>query len=59
MSRKTQKETAKVRILVDCHLGKCNHVAEMSGEAAAIAVSEGLADDSPAAVAYAESLTEE
>lgn len=42
-----------VRVLLDCHLGRCNEVVELPAEMAAQAVDAGLADDHPDAVAYA------
>lgn len=46
----------KVRILVDCAAGKCNTVVEVDASEAHSLVANGEADDSAAAVAYAESL---
>ena len=46
----------KVRILIDCAAGRCNTVVEVDAEAARDLVANGEADDTPAAVAYVESL---
>lgn len=50
------KGSVKVRVLVDHRDYAVNEVAELTAEEAAAAVKEGWADDTPAAVAYAESL---
>lgn len=44
----------KVRVLVDCYLGKCNDVVEVDG--AELDGLDGIVDAAPEAVAYAESL---
>lgn len=58
MATKKQTEQkssdVKVRVLVDCHLGKCNDV--VSIEATELQSLAGVVDASPEAVAYAESL---
>lgn len=50
-------EPVKVRILVDCCLGKCNDVVEVDG--AQLAGLDGIVDADPEAVAYAQSLQKE
>lgn len=44
----------KVRVLVDCSLGKCNDVVELDADA--VASHGGEVDAHPSAVAYAEKL---
>ncbi len=44
----------KVRILVDCDLGKCNEVVEVDADQ--VSSLAGLVDSDPAAVEYAESV---
>lgn len=46
----------KVRVLVDCEVGKCNTVASM--EVKDLPALAGKVDSSPEAVEYAESLSE-
>ena len=46
----------KLRVLVDCALGKPNDVVALSESEAKAAAAEGIADPAPAAVAYAEKL---
>ena len=50
-------EPVKVRILVDCYLGKCNEVVEVDG--AELDGLNGIVDADPEAVAYAQSLQKE
>lgn len=50
-------EPVKVRILVDCYLGKCNDVVEVDG--AELEGLDGIVDANPDAVAYAETLQKE
>lgn len=45
----------KVRVLLDCELGKCNDVVEL--DAKQVADLAGVVDATPEAVAYAESLS--
>lgn len=47
----------KVRVLVDCDLGRCNDVVEVS--AALVETMGDLVDADPTAVDYAESLAKE
>lgn len=56
-----QAETAqiKVRVLVDCHLGKVNDVVTLDAESVSHAQAHGLVDAAPEAVAYAESIVTE
>lgn len=49
--------SVKVRILVDCYLGKCNDVVEVDG--ADMESLDGIVDADPDAVAYAETLQKE
>lgn len=52
-----QKSSAvKVRVLVDCAIGRCNAVAVI--DAKDLPALAGLVDSHPDAVAYAESLAE-
>lgn len=46
----------KVRVLTACCYGQANDVATIGGSELKSAKAEGLVDDAPAAVAYAESL---
>lgn len=46
----------KVRILVDCHFGRCNEVAELNAAQIKEAKPAGLIDDHPDAVKHAENL---
>lgn len=57
MPDKTTPSAVKVRILTTCALGQANAVIEMPTDEAAAAVIAGLADATPEAVAYAETLT--
>lgn len=52
----TPTGAVKVRILRDCPFGKADQVVELTGEDLANAISHGMADADPAAVAYAETL---
>lgn len=56
MAKKQTSDTVKVRILVDCHAGKCGEVLELPAAAAGELVAGGFADANPASVAYAESI---
>lgn len=47
-------KTVKARLLLDCNLGKCNTVLEMTVEAAKQAELNGLVDTNPSAVAAAQ-----
>lgn len=47
----------KVRILVDCHYGRCNDVASLTPAEIKEAKQASLVDDHPDAVKYAEGLT--
>ena len=47
-------EKIKVRLLVDCDLGKCDAVVEINADE--VEAYPGVVDADPAAVAYAESL---
>lgn len=51
---KTQEGTVKVRVLVDCAVGKCDEVVEV--DAKDLPALAGMVDPHPDAVAYAESL---
>ena len=55
MARAKKAEGGKVavRVLVDCHLGRCGSVVELDQDEADRAVAESLVDDNPDAVAYA------
>lgn len=54
----TQQSAAQVevRMLVDHAVGKCNTVQSLSQEDASGLIAAGVADDNPAAVAYAKSI---
>lgn len=53
---KPDAKKVKLRVLVDCALGKPNDVVALSESEAKAAAAEGIADPAPAAVAYAEKL---
>lgn len=46
----------RVRVLIDCQIGKADTVVELSGDELANAIAVGFVDPDPAAVAYAETL---
>jgi len=48
----------KVRVLIDCALGRCNDVVELDAAALKDAEAAGLADPDKAAVAYAMTLAQ-
>lgn len=56
----SKEKTVKVRVLVDQFIDgapyKCNAVAEVDAKQAKLLVAQGSVDDTPEAVAYAESL---
>lgn len=53
MAKKDAKPEGKAKalLLVDCRAGKCAQVVELDAAEIAVLVAEGLADDTPAAVA--------
>lgn len=53
---KPDAKKVKLRVLVDCALGKPNDVVALSEADAKAAQADGIADAAPAAVAYAEKL---
>jgi hypothetical protein len=56
MATKKQTGATKVRVLVEGAFGKPDDVIELEGEDLARAKASGQVDDTPEAVAYAESL---
>lgn len=53
-----QGETTRVRVLADCQFGRCNEVVALTVDEVRAGLAIGIVDPDPAAVAYAESLSD-